>query len=85
MRQKSSVVCAALVGIALLLCGFSVSAAPRVLRATFAWPNVIDPAMGNDYASSSSLVNLYDTLIFPNAKAAWIPGWPPRGTSPRTA
>lgn len=37
------------------------------LRITFSWPNRIDPAVGNDYASSSSLANLYDTLIFPKA------------------
>lgn len=43
------------------------TAAKRVLRATFSWPNRIDPAVGNDYASSSSLINLYDSLIFPNA------------------
>lgn len=39
-----------------------------VLRVTFAWPNRIDPAVGNDYAASTSLANLYDTLVFPNAK-----------------
>ncbi|MEN6393518.1 MAG: ABC transporter substrate-binding protein [Anaerolineaceae bacterium] len=49
------------------------SAAKRVLRVTFSWPNRIDPAVGNDYASSSSLVNLYDTLIFPNAKGGVDP------------
>lgn len=40
----------------------------RVLRITFAWPNRIDPAVGNDYAASTSLANLYDTLVFPNAE-----------------
>jgi peptide/nickel transport system substrate-binding protein len=41
--------------------------AKRVLRITFSWPNRIDPAVGNDYAGSTSLTNLYDSLIFPNA------------------
>ena len=40
---------------------------PVLLRATFAWPTFIDPAVGNDFSSSTSLANLYDTLIFPNA------------------
>jgi peptide/nickel transport system substrate-binding protein len=40
---------------------------------TFAWPDVIDPAIGNDYAGSSSIVNLYDTLVFPNAKGGVDP------------
>lgn len=38
----------------------------RVLRISFSWPDRIDPAVGNDFASSTSLANLYDTLIFPN-------------------
>ncbi len=40
----------------------------RVLRVSFSWPDRIDPAVGNDNASSTSLVNLYDTLVFPNEK-----------------
>jgi peptide/nickel transport system substrate-binding protein len=32
---------------------------------TFAWPTYIDPAVGSDYSSSSSFVNLYDTLVYP--------------------
>jgi peptide/nickel transport system substrate-binding protein len=45
----------------------------RVLRITFSWPNRIDPAVGNDYAGSTSLANLYDSLIFPNAKGGVDP------------
>jgi peptide/nickel transport system substrate-binding protein len=44
-----------------------------VLRVTFSWPTFIDPAVGNDYSSSTSLVNLYDTLVFPNAQAGVDP------------
>jgi peptide/nickel transport system substrate-binding protein len=46
----------------------SADASSKVLRVTFSWPNRIDPAVGNDYASASSMINLYDTLVFPNAK-----------------
>jgi peptide/nickel transport system substrate-binding protein len=51
------------------------AAAPgkKTLRITFSWPNRIDPAVGNDYASSTSLANLYDTLVFPNAKGGVDP------------
>lgn len=42
------------------------TAGKRVLRVTFSWPDHIDPAIGNDYAGSTSLANLYDTLVFPN-------------------
>jgi peptide/nickel transport system substrate-binding protein len=48
-------------------------AAKRVLRVSFSWPNRIDPAVGNDYASSTSLANLYDSLVFPNAKGTVDP------------
>jgi peptide/nickel transport system substrate-binding protein len=37
----------------------------KELRVTFAWPTYIDPAVGSDFSSSSSFVNLYDTLVYP--------------------
>ncbi len=43
------------------------------LRVTFSWPTFIDPAVGNDFSSSASLINLYDTLIFPNAEGGVDP------------
>lgn len=48
--------------------------AQRVLRATFSWPTFIDPAVGNDFSATASLVNLYDTLVFPNA-AGGVDPW----------
>ena len=45
----------------------------RVFRESFSWPDRIDPAVGNDFASSTSLANLYDTLVFPNAKGGVDP------------
>lgn len=49
------------------------AAGKKVLRVTFSWPNRIDPAVGNDYAGSTSLANLYDTLVFPNAEGGVDP------------
>ena len=43
------------------------------MRVTFSWPDAIDPAIGNDYADSSSLINLYDSLVFPNAQGSVDP------------
>ncbi len=40
--------------------------ASRQLRVSFSWPTFIDPAVGSDFSSGSALVNLYDTLVFPN-------------------
>jgi peptide/nickel transport system substrate-binding protein len=46
---------------------------PGFLRVTFSWPTFIDPAVGSDFSSSTSLANIYDTLIFPNAEAGVDP------------
>jgi len=35
------------------------------LRVTYAWPTYLDPAVGSDFSSSSSFVNLYDSLVYP--------------------
>ena len=43
------------------------------LRATFAWPTYIDPAVGSDFSSSSSIVNLYDSLVYPDTKGDPLP------------
>lgn len=48
-------------------------AAPSQLRITFAWPTFIDPAVGNDFSSSAALVNLYDSLVFPEADGSMAP------------
>jgi len=45
----------------------------RELRVTFAWPTYLDPAVGSDFSSSSSFVNLYDTLVYPTATGDVIP------------
>jgi peptide/nickel transport system substrate-binding protein len=46
---------------------------PSALRVTFSWPTFIDPAVGNDFSSSTSLTNIYDTLVFPNAEGGVDP------------
>jgi peptide/nickel transport system substrate-binding protein len=46
---------------------------PGILRVTFSWPTFIDPAVGSDYSSSTSLANIYDTLVFPNAAGGTDP------------
>ena len=45
----------------------------RQLRVNFYWPTYIDPAVGNDFSSSSSLINIYDTLVFPNVEGGMDP------------
>jgi len=44
------------------------AAGKRMLRDTEPWPIYIDPAVGSDYASSTALANMYDTLVLPNTK-----------------
>lgn len=36
-----------------------------IIRSTQDWPTYIDPAVGSDFSDSISLVNLYDSLVFP--------------------
>ncbi len=43
------------------------------LRVTFAWPTYLDPAVGSDFSSSSSFVNLYDTLVYPTPEGGVKP------------
>jgi peptide/nickel transport system substrate-binding protein len=38
----------------------------KVIRQTNTWPCYIDPAVGADYTGTVALVNLYDSLVFPN-------------------
>ncbi len=45
----------------------------RELRVSFAWPTYLDPAVGSDFSSSSSFVNLYDTLIYPTSTGDIVP------------
>ena len=45
----------------------------KELRVTFAWPTYIDPAVGSDFSSSSSFVNLYDSLVYPTPSGDAIP------------
>lgn len=41
----------------------------RVVRVGMSWPNKIDPAVGNDECSTTSLCNLYDPLVWPKTVA----------------
>jgi len=45
----------------------------KIVRFTEAWPTYIDPAVGNDFSSSVSLANLYDTLVFPTYDGEIVP------------
>lgn len=49
------------------------AAGNTALRVTFAWPTYADPAVGSDYSSSSTLVNLYDSLVYPTLEGGAKP------------
>jgi len=56
--------------LALLVCSFvvafaSIGAGQTLLRFAVSWPTYIDPAVGADASSTISMVNLYDTLVYP--------------------
>ncbi len=51
-----------------LVCGLAVgftAMGQTMLGVTYAWPTYADPAVGSDYSSSSTFVNLYDSLVYP--------------------
>jgi len=56
-----------------------VSPEDYIIRATEDWPTYIDPAVGSDFSDSISLVNLYDSLVFPQPDGTVVPhlatGW----------
>lgn len=57
-----------------LLIGFaSMGVGESILRATFAWPTYADPAVGSDFSSSCTLVNVYDTLVYPTREGTVQP------------
>jgi len=47
--------------------------AEGILRSNWSWPTQIDPAIGKDYSSTAALVNIYDTLVYPDADGNPIP------------
>ncbi len=67
MKRVVFVVCLALMSLSMI------AMAGGPLRVTFAWPTYIDPAVGSDFSSSSSFVNLYDTLVYPDSKGDPLP------------
>lgn len=69
MNKKKKILlislCICIIG--MLNLGFAV-ASERPLRVTWPYPCYIDPAVGSDFVSSASHVNLYDPLVFPDIK-----------------
>ncbi len=45
----------------------------RVIRQTVSGSPLVDPAAGRDYSSICALVNIYDTLVFPNYDGSLSP------------
>jgi peptide/nickel transport system substrate-binding protein len=44
-----------------------------IVRFTEDWPTYIDPAVGNDFSDSMAIINLYDSLVFPQLDGSIIP------------
>jgi len=60
----------------LLVCGLAVGFAAMgqtEFRVSFSWPTYADPAVGSDYSSSSTFVNIYDSLVYPNVEGGVRP------------
>ena len=57
----------------LAVVGVGAVGAESLLRVMFSWPTYIDPAVGFDYSSSTALVNLYDSLVYPEPDGSVAP------------
>jgi len=62
----------------LLVCGLlvafvSIGAEQKLLRIGGSWPTYVDPAVGSDTSSTACMINLYDTLVYPNADGSISP------------
>lgn len=66
VRCEVLLVCISALGLTLLGAGEEES----ILRFTQAFPTAIDPAVGQDFSSTRALTMLYDTLVYPDTKAA---------------
>lgn len=44
-----------------------------IVRFTEDWPTYIDPAVGNDFSDSMAIINLYDSLVFPQLDGSIVP------------
>ena len=68
MRKTVRILLISLCVIGILVSLGVAGAAERILRTNWSWPTYIDPAVGSDFSSSTALVNLYDSLVYPDMK-----------------
>jgi len=73
MKRASKILFISLIAGSLLIGFASMAMGKSLLRATFAWPTYADPAVGSDFSSSCTLVNVYDTLVYPTLEGTIQP------------
>jgi peptide/nickel transport system substrate-binding protein len=66
MRKTVKILLISLCAVGILVSLGVAGAAERSLRTNWSWPTYIDPAVGSDFSSSTALVNLYDSLVYPD-------------------
>jgi len=49
-----------------VIAGTQLKSRDSIIRSTEDWPTYIDPAVGSSFSCSISIVNIYDSLVFPN-------------------
>jgi len=73
-KMQAAIIVVIILVVAIVSAAYYVSTLPagptatptkRLLRVGMSWPNKIDPAVGNDECSTTSLCNLYDPLVYP--------------------
>lgn len=66
MKRKALLVVAVLTYLSLTVVVFSSLDRSSIIRMTEDWPTYIDPAVGSSFSDCIAIVNLYDSLVFPN-------------------
>jgi len=57
----------------IMIAVFCFGQSESIIRTTEDWPTYIDPAVGSDFSDCIAIVNLYDSLVFPNADGSVRP------------
>ena len=70
LKMKKVMILVVILGIFVIGATAAEGAQPKnensIIRMTEDWPTYFDPAVGSDFSDTITLVNLYDSLVFPN-------------------
>lgn len=72
-KVKILLIILCMVGILIGISSIGIATSPSIVRYSSDWPPSIDPAVGAEVESVTAIVNLFDPLVFPDAKGDILP------------